>query len=215
MLSIAIVEDNIYALQALKEKLLVYSDIILKQESFNGQEIISWLSKDPDVDLVLMDIDMPEMDGITATGIIKDRFPHIKVVIVTIYDNDESIFNAINAGADSYILKETKAEKIYETIIDTLNGGAVMSPSIAVKALQALKKSTQPPLVQADKSPELSAREIEVLECLSAGLSNKRIADKLFISSFTVKRHIENIYRKLQAKNRVDLVTKGKRSGLI
>ena len=215
MLSIAIVEDNIYALQALKEKLLVYSDIILKQEAFNGKEIISLLSKNSDVDLVLMDIDMPEMDGITATGIIKDRFPHIKVVIVTIYDNDESIFNAINAGADSYILKETKAEKIYETIIDTLNGGAVMSPSIAVKALQALKKSTQPPLVQADKSPELSAREIEVLECLSAGLSNKRIADKLFISSFTVKRHIENIYRKLQAKNRVDLVTKGKRSGLI
>ncbi len=215
MLSIAIVEDNIYALQALKEKLLVYSDIILKQEAFNGKEIISLLSKNSDVDLVLMDIDMPEMDGITATGIIKDRFPHIKVVIVTIYDNDESIFNAINAGADSYILKETKAEKIYETIIDTLNGGAVMSPSIAVKALQALKRSTQLQPVQADKNPELSVREIEVLECLSAGLSNKRIADKLFISSFTVKRHIENIYRKLQAKNRVELVTKGKRSGLI
>ena len=215
MLSIAIVEDNIYALQALKEKLLVYSDIILKQEAFNGKEIISLLSKNSDVDLVLMDIDMPEMDGITATGIIKDRFPHIKVVIVTIYDNDESIFNAINAGADSYILKETKAEKIYETIIDTLNGGAVMSPSIAVKALQALKRSTQLQPVQADKNSELSVREIEVLECLSAGLSNKRIADKLFISSFTVKRHIENIYRKLQAKNRVELVTKGKRSGLI
>lgn len=215
MLSIAIVEDNIYALQALKEKLLVYSDIILKQEAFNGKEIISLLSKNSDVDLVLMDIDMPEMDGITATGIIKDRFPHIKVVIVTIYDNDESIFSAINAGADSYILKETKAEKIYETIIDTLNGGAVMSPSIAVKALQALKKSTQLQPVQADKNPELSVREIEVLECLSAGLSNKRIADKLFISTFTVKRHIENIYRKLQAKNRVELVTKGKRSGLI
>lgn len=215
MLSIAIVEDNIYALQALKEKLLVYSDIILKQEAFNGKEIISLLSKNSDVDLVLMDIDMPEMDGITATGIIKDRFPHIKVVIVTIYDNDESIFNAINAGADSYILKETKAEKIYETIIDTLNGGAVMSPSIAVKALQALKRSTQLQPVQADKNSELSVREIEVLECLSAGLSNKRIADKLFISTFTVKRHIENIYRKLQAKNRVELVTKGKRSGLI
>jgi DNA-binding NarL/FixJ family response regulator len=215
MLSIAIVEDNIYALQALKEKLLVYSDIVLKHEAFNGEEIISRLSRDTEVDLVLMDIDMPEMDGITATGIIKDRFPHIKVVIVTIYDNDESIFNAINAGADSYILKETKAEKIYETIIDTLNGGAVMSPSIAVKALQALKRSTQLQPVQADKNPELSVREIEVLECLSAGLSNKRIADKLFISTFTVKRHIENIYRKLQAKNRVELVTKGKRSGLI
>ncbi len=215
MLSIAIVEDNIYALQALKEKLIVYSDIVLKHEAFNGEEIISRLSRDTEVDLVLMDIDMPEMDGITATGIIKDRFPHIKVVIVTIYDNDESIFNAINAGADSYILKETKAEKIYETIIDTLNGGAVMSPSIAVKALQALKRSTQLQPVQADKNPELSVREIEVLECLSAGLSNKRIADKLFISTFTVKRHIENIYRKLQAKNRVELVTKGKRSGLI
>lgn len=215
MTTLALVDDNISALQALKEKLSVYSDISIRYEALNGEEIIERLSPDSPVDLILMDIEMPVMDGITATRIIKERFPHIKVVIVTIYDNDESIFNAINAGADSYILKETKAGKIHETIIDTLNGGAVMSPSIAVKALQALKKSTMPQLVQEEKTPELSTREIEVLECLSAGFTNKRIAEKLYISSFTVKRHIENIYRKLQAKNRVDLVTKGKRSGLI
>lgn len=215
MIRLALVEDNIAALQALKEKLLLYPDLFIRHEAFNGEEIVAQLSADAAVDLILMDIEMPLMNGITATRLIRERYPNIKIVMVTIYDNDESIFNAIQAGADSYILKETKAGKIYETILDTLNGGAVMSPSIAVKALKALKTSGFSTVIHTINVPELSARETEVLECISTGLTNKRIAEKLFISPFTIKRHIENIYKKLQAQTRVELVDKAKRSGLL
>ena len=215
MISIALVEDNRAALQALKQKLADYPNLSIGHEACNGEEILSQLSADASVDVVLMDIEMPRMDGITATRLIKGQYPRIKIVMVTIYDNDDFIFQAIQAGADSYILKETNAEKIYETINDTLNGGAVMSPSIAVKALQALKRSTASPAAQKENTPELSARETEVLECLSTGLTNKRIAEHLSISPFTVKRHIENIYQKLQAQSRVELVEKAKRSGLL
>lgn len=215
MIKLALVEDNAAALQALKEKLSDYPDVVISHEASGGEEIIALLKLDSSIDLILMDIEMPGMNGIEATKISKQQYPHIKVVMITIYDNDEFIFDAIKAGADSYILKETKAEKIYETINDTLNGGAVMSPSIAVKALQALKRSDITVSARQINIPELTIRETEVLECLSAGYTNKRIAEKLFISPFTVKRHIENIYVKLQAQSRVELVEKGKRSGLI
>lgn len=215
MITIALAEDNISASLALEEKLSAYEDISIRHTARDGQELLAQLKRDAAVDLILMDIEMPWMDGIAATLVIKEHYPHIKVVIITIYDNDESIFKAIQAGADSYILKETKAEKIYETIQDTLNGGAVMSPSIAMKALQALKKTSLPLQMQVANIPELSARETQVLECLGTGLTNKRIAEQLSISPFTVKRHIENIYQKLHAQSRVELVDKAKRSGLL
>lgn len=215
MIKISIAEDNIISLRALEEKLSVYEEIVIIHAANNGTELLDLLAENSEIDLILMDIEMPFMNGIEATGIIKQKYPHIKIVMITIYDDDEHIFNAIRAGADSYILKETKAEKIYETINETLNGGAVMSPSIAVKALQALKRSNLSIPVKANNSSELTDREIEVLEYLSEGYTNKRIAETLFISSFTVKRHIENIYRKLQVQNRVELADKAKREGLI
>lgn len=215
MIKLALVEDNLDALKALKEKLSAYEDLSIRQQANNGEEILLQLAENSTIDLILMDIEMPKVDGIVATRKIKQLYPHIKIVMVTIYDNDESIFKAIQAGADSYILKDTKAEKIYETVQDTLNGGAVMSPSIAVKALQFLKKMPVNFNKPQSNSAELTERETEVLECLSAGMTNKRIAEKLFISPFTVKRHIENIYVKLQAGSRVELVYKGQQKGLI
>jgi DNA-binding NarL/FixJ family response regulator len=158
-----------------------------------------------------MDIEMPVMNGIDATFLIKQKYPEIKIVMITVYDDDDHIFRAIQAGADSYILKDTKAEKIYDTIIDTMAGGAVMSPSIAVKTLKLLRKSsdTERPHGQSEENL-LSARESEILELLSKGLTNKVISGQLFISPFTVKRHIENIYQKLQAHNRTELLQKAR-----
>ena len=150
-----------------------------------------------------------------ATEKIKKQYPQVKIVMITIYDDDDYIFNAIKAGADSYILKDTKAEKIYETITDTLNGGSVMSPSIAIKALQLLKNAAHIKYFSKQDVPLLSDRETEILEQLSKGHTNKNIAENLFISPFTVKRHIENIYKKLQAQNRIELIEKARREGLI
>jgi len=215
MIRIAIAEDNADAIKALLDKLSGYADIAVNVIAANGNDLLRQLETDNSVDLILMDIEMPGLSGIEATAQVKHKYPNIKIVIITIYDDDDNIFNAILAGTDSYLLKETRAEKIYETIQDTLNGGAVMSPSIAVKALQAFKKSALPPTTPTRNVPELSARETEVLEYLSIGLTNKRIAEKLSISPFTVKRHIENIYQKLQTNTRVELVNKAKRSGLI
>ena len=215
MYKIAIAEDNIFSLKALEEKLSTYADITIIHTAKNGTELLHLLEQNNDIDLILMDIEMPLMNGIEATGKIKQRYPQIKIVVITIYDDDEYIFNAIKAGADSYILKETKSEKIYETITDTLNGGSVMSPSIALKTLQLLKTTTYSIPKKDIEKMVLSVRETEILQQLSKGYTNKRIAEKLIISPFTVKRHIENIYQKLQAHNRIELLDKARKNGLI
>ncbi len=213
-MKIIITEDNVFARKALEEKLINFSDIIIKEIAQNGKEAIEIVDKNHNIDLILMDIEMPVMNGILATEIIKQKYPQIKIVIITVYDDDNHIFDAIKAGADSYILKETKAEKIYETIVDTLNGGAVMSPSIALKTLKLLRNPLEN---KTSLNPEvdLSQREIEVLEQLCKGLKNKTIADNLFISPFTVKGHVQSIYKKLQAHNRVDLINKAQQNRLI
>lgn len=215
MYKIAIAEDNVFALNALKEKLSAYDDITIIHSAKNGAELLNFLVQNNDIHLIFMDIEMPVLNGIETTEKIKQLYSNIKIVMITIYDDDEYIFNAIKAGADSYILKETKTNKIYETINDTLNGGSVMSPSIALRTLQLLKSTTQSfPKIGLEKIT-LSERETEILEQLGNGFTNKRIAENLIISPFTVKRHIENIYQKLQAHNRIEMLGKARESGLI
>jgi len=215
MTNIAIAEDQIFSLRALEEKLAVFNDIVIVHTAQNGTELLVGLEQHREIDLILTDIEMPVMNGIEVVEKVKQQYPHIKVVMITIYDDDNYIFNAIRAGADSYILKETRADKIYETIQDTLNGGSVMSPSIALKTLQLLKNATSFKTENTTEKITLSERENEILEQLSKGFSNKIIAENLIISPFTVKRHIENIYQKLQAHNRIEVVEKARKSGLI
>ena len=215
MIKVILVEDNFFLQKALEEKLSNFSDIVIKDTAQNGEEAIAILEKNHVVDLILMDIEMPVMNGIKATEIIKSKYPQIKIVMITVFDNDDNVFNAIKAGADGYLLKETKAEKIHQAIQETLAGGAVMSPSIALKTLQLLKNPRVFESSEATEMVELTTREIEVLEQLSKGLKNKIIAENLFLSAFTVKKHIENIYRKLQAHNRIEMLQKAKQNKLI
>ena len=215
MIKVILVEDNFFLQKALEEKLSNFSDIVIKDTAQNGEEAIAILEKNHVVDLILMDIEMPVMNGIKATEIIKSKYPQIKIIMITVFDNDENVFAAIKAGADGYLLKETKAEKIHQAIQETLAGGAVMSPSIALKTLQLLKNPRVFESSEATEMVELTTREIEVLEQLSKGLKNKIIAENLFLSAFTVKKHIENIYRKLQAHNRIEMIQKAKQNKLI
>lgn len=216
MINIALVEDNYYALTALKEKLSSFNDICIIHEASNGKDIINLLSNHHEIDAILMDIEMPIMDGIESTLLIKSLYPNIKIIMITIYDNDNYIFDAIKSGADSYILKETKAERIYDTILDTLSGGSVMSPTIAMKTINLLKNAKKSTFISAqiDKYA-LSERETQILHQISKGFSNKIIAQNLIISPFTVKRHIENIYQKLRTHNRIELLAKARNEGLI
>lgn len=215
MIKVILVEDNFFLQKALEEKLSNFSDIVIKDTAQNGEEAIAILEKNHVVDLILMDIEMPVMNGIKATEIIKSKYPQIKIVMITVFDNDDNVFNAIKAGADGYLLKETKAEKIHQAIQETLAGGAVMSPSIALKTLQLLKNPRVFDSSEATEIVDLTTREIEVLEQLSKGLKNREIAENLFLSFFTVKKHIENIYRKLQAHNRIEMLQKAKQNKLI
>ena len=215
MIKIAIAEDNYFSLKALEEKLSAFDDITIIHTAQNGAELLNLLEKDQQIDLILMDIEMPVIKGIEATERIKQSYPHVKIIMITIYDDDDYIFNAIKVGADSYILKETKAEKIYETINDTLNGGSVMSPSIALKTLKLLKNATFLKTENTTETIVLSKKETEILQLISKGFSNKIIATNLYISPFTVKRHIENIYQKLQTHNRIELLDKARKNGLI
>lgn len=203
---IAIAEDNSFALQGLKNRLAKYPEIIIKHTAKTGAELLKQLNKNHSIDLVLMDLQMPEMDGIEATAAVKTKYPQIKVLILTTFDDDESLFNAILAGASGYLLKEDSGTEIFQAIMDTLSGGAAMSPVIALKTLQLIRQ----PISKNQKTEDfgLTERETELLTQLKNGLTYEEVAANLHISYHTVRKHIENIYRKLQVKNKVEAVKK-------
>lgn len=212
---IAIVDDNTFLISTVKEKLSFFEDFNLKFTAMNGSDLLIQLEGNHNLDLILMDIEMPVLNGIETTEVVKNKYPHIKIIMLTTFDNDEHIFNAIKAGADGYLLKEINAKDLHDGIIDTLNGGAAMNPSIALKTLKLLRN---PLSIENDRDKEdikLSKRETEVLEHLSKGLNYVQIADNLILSTGTVRKHIENIYRKLQVHNKLEAVQKAKRNNLI
>lgn len=214
-MKIAIVDDNSFLIQSLKEKLSFFEEIQIKFTAQSGKELLCKLEEIVHVELILMDIEMPDMNGIEATRAVKQKYPHIKIVMLTVFDNDEHIFNAIKAGADGYLLKDINPHMLFfNGIVETLNGGAAMNPSIALKTLKLLRN----PINFDEKSAEqvnLSAREVIVLEQLARGLSYTVIAENLFLSPSTVRKHIENIYTKLQVHSKLEAVQKAQRNNLI
>lgn len=212
---IAIVDDNNFLIRAIQEKLSFFEDLQVKFTAINGQDLLERLDLNHNVDLILMDIEMPKMNGVEATAAVKNKYPHIKIIMLTVFDNDENIFNSIKAGADGYLLKEVNPQDLHQGIIETLNGGAAMNPSIALKTLKLLRNPVDFGIKQANDEIKLSSREIEVLEQLSKGLNYNNIADNLFLSPSTVRKHIENIYTKLQVHNKLEAIQKAKSNNLI
>ena len=203
---IAIAEDNSMALYALKKRLGQFTEIEIKYTANNGKEILEGLKRHSNIDLILMDLQMPQMNGIEATKKIRTLYPQIKVLILTMFDDDEHLFDAIMAGASGYLLKEESAEKIKQAIAETLDGGAAMSPSIAMRTLRLVRN----PESQKKHTSNfgLTNREKEILVQLKNGLTYEEIASNLFISYHTVRKHLENIYRKLQVNNKTEAVVK-------
>ena len=210
-----IVDDNTFLIKAIQEKLSFFDDIQIKFTALDGSDLLTKISNNHNIDVILMDIDMPVLNGIEATEIIKNKYPHIKVIMLTVFDNDENIFNAIKAGADGYLLKEVEPKTLYEGIIDTLNGGAAMNPSIALKTLKLLRNPIDLDNKKEEEIIKLTTREVDVLEQLSKGLNYINIAENLFLSPATVRKHIENIYTKLQVHNKLEAVQKAKKNNLI
>lgn len=159
------------------------------------------------VDVVLMDITLPRMNGIECMKILKTKKPDVLFMMCTVHDDDDHVFNALKAGAAGYILKRTSPAQILEAISDIYAGGSPMSSEIARRVVAMIQQQGAP-------TPEaelLTQRENEILDLLSQGYLYKEIATQLFISKLTVKKHIHNIYEKLQVQNRVEALNKVRR----
>lgn len=212
-MKVAIIDDNSFLISSIKEKLSFFEEIQIKFTACDGEDLLNKLAANSNCDVLLMDIEMPNKNGIEATIEVKKKYPQIKIIMLTVFDNDENIFNAIKAGADGYLLKDVNPHILFNGIVETLNGGAAMNPSIALKTLKLLRN----PVAFDDEKEEinLTSREIDVLEQLAQGLSYTIIAENLFLSPSTVRKHIENIYSKLQVHSKMEAVQKAKRNNII
>lgn len=215
MIKIAIVDDNSFLIKTVQEKLSFFEDFSLKFTAVNGLDLLEKLEKNHNVDLILMDIEMPKMNGIEAVEIVKNKYPQIKIIMLTVFDNDENIFKSIKAGADGYLLKEVNPKDLHQGIIETINGGATMTPSIAMKTLKLFRNPSAFESISDQEEYNLTPREIEVLEQLSKGLKYNAIAENLFLSTGTIRKHVENIYTKLQVHNKLEAIQKAKNNKLI
>ena len=216
MIHVAIAEYNGFLLQAIREKLASAEDLAVAWTARDGERFLRKLSTEVRPDLVLMDIEMPALDGIETTRRLKALHPQVKVVILTAFDDDARVFAAIQAGADGYLLKDVDPGALAAGIRETLAGGAAMTPSIAAKTLRLLR---EPPPAHATpdegESVALSPRERDVLEQLARGLTYQAVADNLFISPHTVRKHVERLYGKLQVHNKLQAVSEARRLRLL
>ncbi len=163
-------------------------------------------------DLVLMDIDMPVVDGIKAVTILRARYQDLRIVMLTVIEDDDRIFAAIRAGADGYFLKQTDPDRLIQGIKEAIDGGAPMSPSIARRVLRMME-GRQAPAAKPDEF-HLTAREQEILSLLVKGYTYKRIASELLLSYATVNRHVSNVYVKLRVHSVNEAVALAIRKGL-
>lgn len=214
MTYIAIVDDKKSLRTMLQEKLNASGNYQVLFTAENGKEFLEKMMearKSIEPDVILMDIDMPIMNGVEAVVKGKERYPNSKYIMLTIFDEDDKIFSAIKAGADGYLLKDEPIEKIKEAIIDLLNNeGAPMSPSIARRALNLLMNSQQIITEKGSKENSneysLSEREIQVLNYLVEGLEYKEISAEMDLSPHTVRNHIANIYKKLHVTSKTQAI---------
>jgi DNA-binding NarL/FixJ family response regulator len=166
-------------------------------------------------DLVVMDLNMPHTGGLDATRRILQEFPYIKIVILTVSEDDRDLFEAIKAGAQGYLLKKIEPKALFDTLRDVMRGGASISRVMAAKLMGEFSRQANRTGSGADPSPHLSPRETGVLELVAQGKSNKEIAATLDIAENTVKNHLKNILEKLRLENRVQAATFALRQGLL
>ena len=205
---VTIFDDNNERRESLKYVLGMYSDLEYAG-AFEDCTTVVEAVKTTKPDVVLMDIQMPHVNGIDAVRLLKDTFPNLVIIMQTIYDDDENIFDSIKAGASGYVLKKSPPDKIAEAVRDAHQGGSPMTPSIANRVLKFFQQ--QP--VANDYA--LTTREKEMLLHLVNGLSYKMIAEKASISFHTVNSHIRKIYEKLQVHSLGEAVSKALKEKIV
>jgi len=209
-MKILIADDHPVVREGLVTMLSRENDIEVVGEAQNGKVAIE-KARELKPDIVLMDLRMPEVDGIEAIRRIKSENPQVKFIVLTTYDNDEYIFKGIEAGARAYLLKDAPRAELFKAIRAVSRGESLIEPAIAGKVLDRFAE-----LSRQTQSPEaLSERELEVLTLIAKGTSNKLIATNLNIGESTVKTHIQNIFHKLNVSDRTEAVTEAIKKGIV
>ncbi len=210
-MKVLICDDQAIIREGIELLLRLEKDIEVVGTAANGYEGLR-LAEQHQPDLVLMDLKMPQMNGIEATHRLSKQFPEIKVLVLTTFDEDEWLFDALRAGAAGYLLKDTPRADLIKAIRGTVAGKTYMDPAVAGRIVeQAIDLATQPPTQITDK---LTEREVAVLQLLAAGRSNQQIARELHLSRGTVRNHISAIYRKLEVNDRTQAALIAIRHGL-
>jgi len=210
-LTVLIADDHPLVRDALRQALDAEEDMQIVAEAADGEEAVK-LASELKPDVAVMDIVMPRLNGIEATRKIKQIAPDIAILILTAYDDDEYVMGLLDAGAAGYLLKSARGRDLAGAIRAIKSGESVLHPAIIAKLL---KRAMQAPVEEHKPSDILSERESEVLRLVALGMSNKDIAEKLFLSERTIKAHLTNIFNKLNVASRSEAIVKGLQWGLV
>lgn len=199
---VLIAEDHTVVRDGLVSIINQQSDMRIVGEAGNGRQVVGvWRQQRPDV--TLMDLRMPELDGVAAIYEIRAIDPNARIIVLTTYDGDEDIYRGMRAGAKSYLLKDVRREELFQCIREVHDGRAFLPPAVAAKLAERLP------------AEELTPRELEVLRLLAAGKPNKVIGTDLAISEVTVKSHVQSLFRKLNVLSRTEAISVANRRGLL
>ena len=197
-----IVDDHLVVRMGLRSMIDSQADMMVVAEAANGHEAVQ-LYRQHQPDIVLLDLRMPQLNGVEATKAIRQRFPEALIIVLTTYDGDENIYRALQAGAHAYLLKDIPREEFLASIRSVYHGQYCIPPAVAARLAQRLPHD------------ELSARELEVLKLIVEGMSNKEIASMLAITESTVKNHVNSLLSKLRVKDRTQAATTALRRGIV
>jgi DNA-binding NarL/FixJ family response regulator len=212
LINVLLAEDQLIFRKGVMASLSAAGDIQVVGEADNGLDALNSIRR-LQPDLVLMDLNMPIMGGVDATRRIKANYPEVRVVILTVSDTDRDLFEAIKAGADGYLLKTLGPEELAGAVRQAAAGESPLSPSVAAKILKEFRHSASFG-TRSGESGSLTARELEVLQLATQGLSYKEIGGKLYVAESTVKNHMRHIMEKLHLRNRSEAISYALRKGL-
>ncbi|MDP6823433.1 MAG: response regulator transcription factor [Dehalococcoidia bacterium] len=205
-----IVDDHMVVRDGLVAMLQREPDLAVAGEARNGREAVD-KARELNPDVILMDLRMPELDGVGAMREIREENPDARFLVLTTYDTDEMIFDALDVGAKGYLLKDTSREELFRAVRAVHKGESLIQPAIAAKVLNRLSELSHPPA----EAELLSDRELEVLQAMAKGAGNKDIAASLFVTESTIKTHVANIFHKLGVNRRTEAVTEALQRGII
>lgn len=216
MIKILIADDQELIRESLKIVLDMNADMEVVGTASNGREVLDTLSKNlPDV--ILMDIRMPELDGVACTKIVKEKFPDVKIIILTTFDDDEYVYYALKYGASGYLLKGCSVQDLTAAIHTVMSGGSILNPSVINKVVKLFSQLAQVNIamsVEERSIAELSRTERNIANLVGCGLSNREIAERLFLSEGTIRNALSSALSKLQLRDRTQLAIWAVQTGL-